>query len=327
MPQIADRANLSNAFWRASRGKRETPAVMAFASRLDAELAAMSRELLADSYVLGRFSRFSIRDPKPRVIHAACFRDRVLHHTIINVCGPYFERGATSDSYACRIGKGNHAALKRARGFSTSGEWRLKLDVRRFFDTVDHETLVAGFTRLFKDAALLRLLGKIVSAYSTAPGRGIPIGALTSQYFANYYLDSLDHFVKSRLRCRKYVRFMDDFVLWHPDPDQLAVWQDDVRSFLAERLKLEVKSLPGPRRVDDGMDFLGYSILPDKVLLSRAARTRYVARLAALQEDFKSGKTCEAELQCRANALAAHAEFASSFAWRRRTLSRLLDYA
>jgi hypothetical protein len=323
LPQIAEHQNLVLAFGKAARGRRAAPAVRRCAKDLDAWLADLGRSILDGSVAVGGYHRFVVFDPKQRVIHAAPFAQRVLHHAIMNRCGPVFERGAIADSFACRLGKGNTAALARARHHAARQACFLKLDVRRYFDSVPHDRLKVRYRRLFKDAALLQLLDRIVDSYQTQPGRGLPIGTLTSQYLANFYLDALDRFVKETLRCPAYVRFMDDFALWHDSAAQLAEWRETIATWLRETLALELK--PGTRLLPtrQGMPFLGFRVLPGRLLLGARARRRFRVRLAGLERSFAAGRMGEAELQRRAGALVAHTDGALCRAWRRQVVAAL----
>ena len=199
-PRITERDNLRLGFYRALRGKRDRNDVREFASRLDANLSEMAIRLQSGAIAVGRCSQFTIHDPKRRIITAPCFPERVLHHAIMNVCEPEFERFLIDDTYACRRGRGRIAAVQRARGFSARFPVALKFDVRKYFDSISHELLMAQLRRRFKDGRLLDLFQKIVEAYQTEPGTGLPIGSLTSQHLANFYLAPFDRFVKEILR-------------------------------------------------------------------------------------------------------------------------------
>ncbi len=159
----------------------------------------MRDQLLRDEFAFGRYVTFTIWDPKQRTIHAPCLEERVAHHALMNVCEPIFDRHAIDDTYACRRGKGRLAAIRRAESFCRTRAWFLKMDIRRYFPSVDDQVLLGLLEHNFKDADLLRLFRRIVSNHQTEPGRGLPIGALTSQHFANYYLAGLDRFVKEEL--------------------------------------------------------------------------------------------------------------------------------
>lgn len=212
--QILDHENLRLATHKALRGKRSKGDARAFVADLDANLEALRSSLERGDVVLGESHQFTIRDPKTRLITAPCFRERVLHHAILNVCEPTFERWLIADTFACRRGRGRLAALDRARRFASGHAAFLKLDIRRYFDSITHEILLDRLGRLFKDPRLLDLFGRIIAAFEATPGRGLPIGSLTSQHFANAYLGAFDRFVKEGLRVRGYVRSMDDMALW-----------------------------------------------------------------------------------------------------------------
>ena len=170
---------------------------------------------LADgSFPFGEYHSFEVRDPKTRMIHAPAFRERVAQHAIFNLCEPIMEKKLVDDCFACRKGKGTHGALKRAQVFARRYKWYLKLDVRRYFDSVVHSQLLEMLGRVFKDAHLLKLFAQIIGGYESERGRGLPIGSLASQFFANHYLSQLDRTCKQVLRVPGYLRYMDDFILW-----------------------------------------------------------------------------------------------------------------
>ena len=206
LAHIAEPANLRLAFWKAAKGKRARADCRAFQERLDINLAELRSELLAGAIRVGDYRTFTVHDPKERTICAAAFRERVLHHALMNVCEPVLERAAVFDSYACRRGRGQLAAVRRAESYARERGWFLKMDVRKYFDSVDQRVLLDLLGRKFKDAAVLGLFRQILASYQTAPGCGLPIGNLTSQHFANFYLAPLDRFIKEHLRCRAYVR-------------------------------------------------------------------------------------------------------------------------
>ena len=256
MAAIADPENLRQAFLKAARGKRGKADCRAFQERLDENLALLREELLAGRVRVGDYHLFKIFDPKERTICAASFRQRVLHHAVMAVCEPVLERAAVFDSYACRKGKGRLAAVERASGYARRHEWFLKMDVRKYFASIDHRVLERLLARRFKDPAVLALFGKIIRSYETAPGRGLPIGNLTSQHFANYYLAPLDRFIKEELRPAAPTSATWT-TLWSgagAGRNSKAV-RDRVREFLAAELKLELKAEPchQPDGAGDGL--------------------------------------------------------------------------
>lgn len=320
--RIADADNLRLAFWKASKGKRAKAEVSRFRADLDSRLRCLREQLLAASVPWGPYRRFMIFDPKERIICAAPFRDRVAHHAIINVIEPYFESYQIHDSYACRRGKGLDAALARAVDFCRAGHWYLKMDVRKYFDSIDHDVLKGLLRRRFKDALLLRLLEGIIESYATAPGQGVPIGNLTSQFFANHYLGLLDHYVKEALRCRRYVRYMDDFVLWSSEKDRLRHLRRETATFLRNSLHLELKPVC-LNACSRGMTFLGYRVCPGHVRLARRSRTRFRRKLARYHANYATGRWTEAETARHVEPLLAFVRRAETDSFRRRVLESI----
>ncbi len=310
--RIVDRENLREAAHKALRGKRSKADARSFIHHLDESLDRMRTELCGGEFALGHYHQFTIFDPKERLITAPCFRERVLHHAILNVCEPVFERWLIADTFACRRGKGRLAALDRARQFAGGHAFFLKLDVRKYFGSISHAVLLAKLERIFKDRRLLDLLTKIVLSFHTTPGRGIPIGSLTSQHFANFYLGWLDRFVKERLRVRGYVRYMDDCALWGDTSRQLAERLAHVASFLQDELDLTLKPKPCINRTTHGMDFLGCRVFPNRTELNRRSRTRFRRKLHLLEEAHRTGLLDEQTLQARATALVAFARRGAS---------------
>jgi retron-type reverse transcriptase len=286
--RIANPDNVRLAYLKACKGKRATAECREFTAHLDDELERLSCELAAGKVDWGAYRRFEVQDPKARVIHAPAFRARVGHHALINICEPVFEAYQVFDSYACRRGKGLDAALERTRTFMACGGWYLKLDVRKYFDTIHHETLKALLRRRFKDRIVLRHFAEIIDGHESSPGRGVPIGNLTSQHFSNFYLAPLDHHIKEVLRVGRYVRYMDDFVLWHAERDALALFRQQVDEFLGERLQLEFKPAV-LQPCGAGLTFLGYRIFPHRVGLSPRSRHRFLRKGHAYQAMLDAG--------------------------------------
>ena len=320
---ITDRANLQLAVWKATKGKRARPEVRDYARHLDTRLTELSEGLRAGNFPVGRFQQFVVWDPKERIITAPCFAERVLHHAIVNVCEPHFERWLIADTFACRAGRGRQAALERASKFARSHAWFLCMDVRKYFDSVCHETLKAALSRRIKDARLLMLMDRIIGSYRGVIGKGLPIGSLTSQYFANFYLDRFDRFLKEEFRARAYVRYMDDMVIWGKSREELEGLLAKSQEFLVEKLGLALKPTPFINRTTHGMDFLGVRLFPTHMILNRRSRVRYQRRLRDLERGLASEDINEREFQERATALTAFAcsRGISSWRFRRRVLS------
>lgn len=313
---IADRTNLQLAVWKAMRGKRRRPEVQDYVQSLDVRLTELSEGLRNGTFPVGRFQQFVIRDPKERVITAPCFAERVLHHAIINVCEPHFERWLIADTFACRVDKGRQAALRRGGHFAGKYAWFLSMDVRRYFDSICHETLKTALARKIKDARLLALMGRIIDSYRGGLGKGLPIGSLTSQHFANFYLDRFDRLIKEELRIPAYVRYMDDMIIWGERRAGLNEVLASGSQFLADRLELAFKPTPFINRMMHGLDFLGARLYPTHMTLNRRSRLRYRRRLRDLDRRLAGDLIDEREYQQRATALTAFASTSGISSWR-----------
>lgn len=269
--------NLLCAAYQAARGKREQENVLRFFNRLEENLLALQEALQSQTYCPGTYSTFQIYEPKPRMISAAPFRDRVVHHALINVIGELFERSFIFDSYANRVGKGTHRAIRRYQQFLRQFQYVLKCDIRKYFPSIDHAILKALIRRYIADEKTLWLINVIIDASNPQeavmdyfPGddmftplerrKGLPIGNLTSQFFANVYLDPLDHFIKEQLRCPAYLRYVDDFVLFADRKAELKTWQNRIADYLRDyRLLLHPRHCYiFPARV--GRRFLGQRV-------------------------------------------------------------------
>jgi hypothetical protein len=282
LSMVAEPANLHRAFRQASKGKRHDRAAAAIFLDLERTVLDLREELLDGTYSFGPYRVFTIRDPKERVIRAAPFRDRIVHHAICNVIELIFDRSMIDDSYACRVGKGNLAAVHRLHRWvrGEPGAFALFCDVRHYFDSVDHRTLLGLLARRLRDERLLGLLGALLEGGAVAPGRGLPIGNLTSQLFANVYLDPLDHFAKESLRVRHYLRYVDDIACLGPSKQTLWDHLERISENLAS-LQLGLnrdKSRVTPVRA--GVPFLGFVVYQGGLRLqgSRLVRSRRLLR-------------------------------------------------
>jgi retron-type reverse transcriptase len=315
--------NLLSAERRAARGKRERAAVARFEFHLERELIALQEALQEGAYRPGAFCTFEVRDPKRRAICAAPFRDRVLHHAVCDVLEPVFERRSIHDSYACRRGKGTHAAIARAQQLARRWPFFLKCDVRRFFASVDHAVLRGRLTRLFKEPELLALLETIIAhgPPEAKPGRGLPIGNLTSQHFANLYLGELDHHLKDRLRVKGYLRYMDDLLLFADNKPDLHRLLAEIRGFLADPLHLALKEQATRLApVTEGIPFLGFLIYPGTIRLNQRTRRRFRSQVRAIEHAYQAGRIDLRELSDRSASLFAHVGHADSYRLRRQLL-------
>jgi retron-type reverse transcriptase len=323
LPAIADPDNLRLAFLNARRGKSYSWEVRAFQADLDRNLLDLRRELLSGKVTVGEYRQFTIYEPKQRLITAGAFRENVLHHAILNCCHATFERKQIFDSYACRKGKGTYAALERAVTYTRRYDWYLKLDVRRFFPSIHHGVLREQLRRLFRDRALLAIFDRIIAAYADEPGRGLPLGNLTSQYFANHYLSGLDHAIKERLFCRAYARYMDDMVLWAHEKAELQRARAYITAYAEQRLRVKLKPaiLNRTRR---GLPFLGYRLFPYRRRLTHGSRKRFLRKCAEVERNYHSGLWDEATCQRRILPLLTYARWADTEALRKAVFNFLI---
>jgi len=295
---IVEPENLRLAFWKARRGKKMSREIRAYETRLDENLLHLGAQLGNGKVLVGNYHYFKVYDPKEREICASAFSEQVLHHALMNVCHDYFERIQIYDSYASRKGKGTYAAISRARTFCKKYSWYLKLDVRKFFASIHHDVLKTQLRRLFKDPRLLGIFDQIVDSYEASPSRGVPIGNLSSQYFANHYLAGLDHFVKEQLGIKAYTRYMDDMILWHEEKTALKSAHQQIRHFTSERLKCQLKpEVLGKNK--HGLPFLGYLIYPHYMRLSQRSKQRFIKKINLLNQKYHAGAWPEEECQRR----------------------------
>lgn len=320
--KIVEPDNLRLAFWKAQRGKQTKPEVIRYRAQLEANLASLRDELLTGRFPVGNYHYFKIYDPKERTICAASFPERVFHHALMNICHEVFERFQIDDSYATRPGKGTYAALRRAEYFHRRHTWFLKMDIRKYFDSIDHTRLGELLRRKFKDQKLLDCFDQIVASYQSGPDRGLPIGNLTSQYFANFYLAFADHFVQENLRHSTFVRYMDDMVLWCASQKRLKEIRGRLTEFLADQLGLDLK-IALLNRTRHGADFLGYRLFEKTTHLNRRSRNRFRRRLATYEGAYQEGVWSDSEYQAHLLPLLAFTEQCDAMPFRRKVLQNI----
>lgn len=322
LDDIADWHNLAAAFYRAAKSARNRAAVAAFHATLDKNLARLRAEILSGEIRLGKMASFQIRDPKVRLIHAPDFRERVLHHALMAHVGPILDRALVDDTFACRKGLGVLNAVHRCRHHLQRFPRFVQIDIRSYFASIDHEVLFCQLCRKFKNARLLELLHKIIYVFETAPGKGLPIGALTSQHFANFYLSPMDRCLLNHASVRALVRYMDDLVWWTDDRAQARVTLDEVRDFANQELLLTIKEPQKSGRSRDGLLFCGYRILPGALLLSRRKKRRYSERRRYWEQSFLKGEIDILTLQRNYASVYGMTCHADARAWRREQLKR-----
>jgi retron-type reverse transcriptase len=309
--------NLLLAWQEFSRGKKSKPDVELFSRELMDNIIALHESLANKTYRHGDYESFFINDPKRRHIHKASVRDRLLHHAVYRLLYPFFEKTFISDSFSCRLDKGTHRAINRFRQFAyevsknnTKTCWVLKCDIRKFFASIDHEILLNILKEYIPDEDIIRLLENIIGSFYTLSDKpiahhpypsserrgfivlplsegetegvcvGLPLGNLTSQLFANIYMNKFDQWVKHWLRIKYYIRYSDDFVFLSPDKKELEDIIPFIRRFLNQELKLDLH--PDKiflKIIASGVDFLGWLNFSDYRLLRKTTRHRMLARI------------------------------------------------
>ena len=279
--------NLCAAWQEFVRGKKLKKDVAEFSLNLSASLFALHGDLKNKSYEHGGYKAFGITDPKPRSIHKASVRDRVLHHAVYRVLYPYLDRKFIHDTYSCRDNKGIHRAVLRFEHFArkvsknnTRTCWVLKCDIQKFFASIDQAALLRILGRCIPERDTLWLLGRIIGSFEDKPGKGLPLGNLTSQLLVNVYMNEFDRYAKHELRAKYYVRYADDFLFLGEDRGALEATIPLIGGFLGKELKLSLH----PRKVSiktwaSGVDFLGWVCFPDHKVPRTATKRRMMKRV------------------------------------------------
>jgi RNA-directed DNA polymerase len=299
--------SLLRASRRARRGKGGKRGVAEFGLNLERELLALQRSLHQGTYQPGEYRLFTIYERKPRVIAAAPFRDRVVHHAVMQVIEPLLDGTFITDTYACRKGKGVHAAVDRYQAWAQTYRYVLKIDIQQYFPSIDHAVLKEKLRRRIRDARVLDLLDRIIdssprnaTALQYFPGdnllspldrrTGLPIGNLTSQFFANLYLDDFDHYIKQVLYVRPYLRYVDDMVVLDHDKVRLA----EMRAAIQERLESDRLRLhPYKAQISptaDGLNLLGYIVYPARRRLRSDNGHRFARKLRRMAAAYEAGR-------------------------------------
>lgn len=338
--QVCDFENLYLAYRKARKGKRYRPQTAMFERVQDDELLSLQEELQSKTYKPGAYHSFFIHDPKKRLISAAPFRDRVVHHALCRVMEPIWEARFIHDSYANRVEKGTHRALDRAQELSRKYKYVLQCDVRQFFPSIDHAILMNEFTRLIKDKDLLWLCEAILKSgegvladeyemkyfdgddlFAINRPRGLPIGNLTSQFWANVYMNEFDHFVKRELECPAYIRYVDDFLLFSDDKRQLASWRAVIIEMVAKlRLSLHEESAQ-IYPVSTGIPFLGFRVYPDHRLLKTRKAIHFRRKLGSLLKEYSNGLLLFPKLNQSIQGWVNHVRFGDTWGLRRSVLA------
>lgn len=335
--------NLLEAWRKAARGKRTGAMVARFEDRLADNLLALQQALASGSWRPQGYAQFTISEPKRRLISAAPFPDRVVHHALCNVIEPLFEARFIPDSYANRPGKGTHRAVARCQQMAGAHRYVLRLDIVKHFPAIDHQILSRNLGRVVPDERTRRLIDAIIASGDGIldqeyrpplfPGddllaacrpRGLPIGNLTSQFWSNCYLHPLDLFVKRRLGCRAYLRYVDDFCLFHDSKAQLYAWKRAIIERLAT-LRLEVHEREGQvAPVRCGIPWLGFVVYPSHRRVKSRKVVEATRRLGARFDAWRAGRISFGEFDATVQGWIAHVRHADSWGLREHVLKRFV---
>ena len=276
------------------RDKKSRKDVQEFQRSLMSNIISLHNDLVSKTYGHGAYEAFNIYDPKPRNIHKATVRDRLIHRAIYRILYPYFDKKFIHDSYSCRNTKGVHKALEQFRAYSHRASknhrktvWVLKCDIKKFFASIDHEILIRILDREIQDKDIVWLLKQIISSFhSTAEGKGLPLGNLTSQLLVNIYMNEFDQFVKHKLKVKYYIRYADDFIVMSTDRTWLLKTLNQFHDFLSTKLKLSLH----PKKVfiktfASGVDFLGWVHFTDHRVVRTTTKCRMFKRLEESRAD------------------------------------------
>ena len=334
--RVHDFENLYLAYRKARKGKRGREQPAQFERIQEDELLALQDELQTQTFTPGNYHHFFVHDPKKRLISAAPFRDRVVHHALYRVIEPIWESRFIYDSYANRVGKGTHRALDQVQKYARRYKYVLQCDVKQFFASIDHAILRSEFARLIRDEKILWLCDQILKSgeavledeyemtwfkgddlFASARPRGLPIGNLTSQFWANVYLSRFDHFVKRDLKCAAYARYVDDFLLFADDANTLLGWRAAVIQKMGElRLSLhETRAQVYPTRT--GIPFLGFRIFHEHRLVKRRKIVHFRRKLRGLLLGYADGSTSIHKLDASIKGWVNHVRYADSWGLRR----------
>ncbi len=271
--------------------------VIVFSQKVEKNLFNLICDLKSENYVHGQYIRFCVHDPKKREISKAPVRDRVLHHAICRMLVDIFDKTFIFDSYSSRKEKGTHLAIHRLQEFAkklsrnhTKTVWALQLDVRKFFDSVDHEILLSLLKKKIKDKKVLKLLERIINSFEVSAGKGIPLGNLTSQLFSNVYLDLLDQFVKRKIGAKFYIRYADDIVMLSTDKIFLENCLLEIEKFILANLKIKLHTRKTTfKKWHSGIDFLGYVVFPHHAVLRTKTKKRMLRKIDEHKKELQMG--------------------------------------
>src|SRR3989344_532686 len=334
-PNLYSSENLELAFRKARKGKTSKNYVVEFETNLKQNLLILRTELMMHTYKPSPLKTFIIRDPKTRKISKSTFKDRIVHHAICNIIETEFDKTFIYDSYANRIGKGSINAIKRFDYFkrkvsknNTNPCFVLKADIKQYFENVDHEILITILKSKIKDNAIIWLIKLILGNYKTKKERkGMPLGNLTSQFFANVYLNEFDQFVKHELKIKHYIRYVDDFIILHDSRDKLEIYRQKINDFLKEALNLELhEDKTKIISLKKGVHFLGFKIFPHHRLIKKKNKKKFERKLQDLKKRYSENETKREKIIEIFEGWITYSSQANTYKYRKKLTSRFNQY-
>lgn len=331
--------NLLFAAQKAQKAKRFRDNVLEFNYDLEGNLFELQVELKNQTYEPGKYRTFRIYDPKPRLISAAPYRDRIVHHALCNLIIPPLEKSFIYDTYANRQGFGSHQALKRFTKFCRSSRFVLQCDIKKYFPSINHYILKQQIRQKIKCPETLWLIDKIIDSSneqeliiesfpdddlltSEQKRKGLPIGNLSSQFFSNFYLNDFDHFVKEKLKVKKYVRYVDDFILFSDDQEFLVDARHQIEDFLTE-LRLKIHPIKSQLfETKQGVNFVGFRVLPDRIRVRNDNLRKARKRFSDMQYDYCYQQISLKKLIGRIESWEAHIKHGDTYQLRK----QIFDY-
>lgn len=338
--KLCSYGNLYLAYKKARKGKTKKSYVVRFERNFKQSLLDIQHELINKTYKPKPLKKFIIRDPKTRKICKSAFKDRIVHHTVVNILEPIYEKIFIYDSYASRKGKGQHKALQRfdyfKRKTSKNGKklkgindnnyicgYVLKADIRHYFDNVDHQVLIKILRGKIKDENFLLLIRQILNNHlGNIKCRGMPLGNYTSQFFANVYLNELDYFIKHNLRAKYYFRYVDDLIVLHNSKSQLKIWKEEINKYVCNKLKLNLH--PDKSRIiplNKGIPLLGFRVFYHYKLLKKSNVRQIKKRVSEWNGLYGDCEHVSEKLSARIEGWLVHAQHGNTFRLRKKILN------
>jgi retron-type reverse transcriptase len=320
LEMIADYNNLLVATYKAARGKRSRSNVHHFLENTNDELTKLGEDIRQEKLPYGRFQTFEIFDPKQREIHAACFQDRVFHHALMNIAGEKLETAMFFHSYACRKNKGVHKAVQQVQKNLQRFQWWVKIDIASYFATIDHQRLLQLLQRCFKGKEIHQQFARVLVHCPKHQTHGLPIGSLTSQYFANYYLDGLDRKLANHQQVKANVRYMDDVIWWCLSKQKARQTLSEIKEYLQLERGLQVKKSTQILPSSSGVSYCGFRITQGNIRMSRRRKRNFTKRRLYWENEYRYGRITANQLQTAYAAVHAIGQGTNNLLWRQKQL-------